>query len=84
MALLFCSNSNCPRCDEVIEIFGEPRGVECPSCGEIMETFEGDPVDHDRAAEAAFHEADARVSLLGFALMFAGAFLITCLAFAGA
>jgi hypothetical protein len=79
----------CPHCDVIIEIFGEPLAHEC-ECGAVMETYEGDatevddaiiispfdPVDHDRAAEAAA----APISLAGFALMFAGAFLITCIA----
>jgi hypothetical protein len=69
----------CPHCNDVIEIFGEPLAHEC-ECGAIMEVFEGDPVDHDRAAEASAPP----ISLVGFALMFAGAFLIACLACAGA
>lgn len=61
----------CPHCDEIIEIFGEPLAHEC-ECGAIMEAFEGDPdfvddvlingdpVDRDRAADAAFREAEGR------------------------
>jgi hypothetical protein len=43
MALLFC-----PHCDEVVEVRGEPRGMQCDDCGAELERcedgIEGDPV----------------------------------------
>jgi hypothetical protein len=41
----------CPHCDDIVEIFGEPRALECEVCGAVLEPV----VDPDSAA--AFERA---------------------------
>lgn len=45
----------CPHCNDIVEIFGEPRVLECETCNAVLEKV--CDIDSARAFKSAFDAA---------------------------